>query len=120
MIPDATDFVFISDRANSISSALEDVYPLTHRGICMIHLLRNITPTYLKIGLLPLIENAVDAYTYHEFWSIFKDIKDECQALAKYQFTKLQGQFYENLQNLFWSFFSLGDYFCENKLKSFI
>ncbi|XP_048620104.1 uncharacterized protein LOC125590551 [Brassica napus] len=83
-IPDASDLVFVSDRANSISSALEDVYPLSHHGICRIHLLRNITPTYVKIGLLPLVESAADAYTCHEFWLIFKDIKDKCPELAKY------------------------------------
>ncbi|XP_048637589.1 uncharacterized protein LOC106409502 [Brassica napus] len=83
-IPDASDLVFVSDRANSISSALEDVYPLSHHGICRIHLLRNITPTYAKTGLLPLVESAADAYTCHEFWLIFKDIKDKCPELAKY------------------------------------
>ncbi|CAN7007975.1 unnamed protein product [Brassica oleracea var. botrytis] len=84
MIPDASDLVFVSDRANSIASALEDVYPLSHHGICRIHLLRNITPTYSKTGLLPLVESAADAYTCHEFWLIFKDIKDKCPELAKY------------------------------------
>ena len=49
-IPDASDLVFVSDRAVSIASALEDVYPLSHHGICRIHLLRNITPKYLKTG----------------------------------------------------------------------
>ncbi|CAF1863284.1 unnamed protein product [Brassica napus] len=83
-IPDASDLVFVSDRANSISSALEDVYPLSHHGICRIHLLRNITPTHAKTGLLPLVESAADAYTCHEFCLIFKDIKDKCPELAKY------------------------------------
>ncbi|XP_033134831.1 uncharacterized protein LOC117127921 [Brassica rapa] len=83
-IPDASDLVFVSDRANSIFSALEDVYPLSHHGICRIHLLRNITPTYAKTELLPLVESAADAYTCHEFWVIFKDIKDKCPELAKY------------------------------------
>ncbi|XP_033143358.1 uncharacterized protein LOC117132665 [Brassica rapa] len=83
-IPDASDLVFVSDRANSISSALEDVYPLSHHGICRIHLLCNITPTYAKTGLLPLVESAADSYTCHEFRLIFKDIKDKCPELAKY------------------------------------
>ncbi|XP_018460264.2 uncharacterized protein LOC108831203 [Raphanus sativus] len=84
MIPDAPDLVFVSDRANSIASALEEVYPLSHHGICRIHLLRNITPKYSRTGLLPLVESAADAYTCHEFWLIFKDIKDKCPELAKY------------------------------------
>ncbi|XP_013615593.1 PREDICTED: uncharacterized protein LOC106321929 [Brassica oleracea var. oleracea] len=67
--------IAVDDRANSIASALEDVYPLSHHGICRIHLLRNITPTYSKTGLLPLVESAADAYTCYEFWLIFKDIK---------------------------------------------
>ncbi|RID62768.1 hypothetical protein BRARA_E01816, partial [Brassica rapa] len=84
MIPDASDLVFVSDRGNSIASALEDVYPLSHHGICRIHLLCNITPTYSKTGLLPLVESTADAYTCHEFWLILKDIKDKCYELAKY------------------------------------
>ncbi|XP_048624065.1 uncharacterized protein LOC106427815 [Brassica napus] len=39
---------------------------------------------YAKTGLLPLVESAADAYTCHEFWLIFKDIKDKCPELAKY------------------------------------
>ena len=30
------------------------------------------------------MESAADAYTCHEFWLIFKDIKDKCSELAKY------------------------------------
>ncbi|KAL0696234.1 hypothetical protein Bca4012_063414 [Brassica carinata] len=82
MIPDAPDLAFVSDRANSITSALEKVYPLPHHGIFRILLLLNITPKYSKTGLLPLVESAADAYTCHEFWLIFKDIKDKFPELA--------------------------------------
>ena len=44
----------------------------------------NITPKYSKTSLLPLVESAANAYTFHEFNSIFSDIKDKCPELAKY------------------------------------
>ncbi|XP_024014440.1 uncharacterized protein LOC112088402 [Eutrema salsugineum] len=84
MIPDASDLVFVSDRAQSIAKALSVVYPLAHHGICRIHLLRDITPKYGRTGLLPLVEAAADAYTRHEFISIFIDIRSRSPKLASY------------------------------------
>lgn len=44
----------------------------------------NIIPKYSKTGFLPLVESADDAYTFHEFNSIFSDIKDKFPELAEY------------------------------------
>ena len=85
MIPDASDLVFVSYRAISIVSArLRRFIPQAHLGICRIHLHTNIIPKYSKTGFLPLVESADDAYTFHEFNSIFSDIKDKCPELAEY------------------------------------
>ncbi|XP_024010579.1 uncharacterized protein LOC112085994 [Eutrema salsugineum] len=84
VIPDASNLVFVSDRAHAIANARSVVYPLAHHGICRIHLLRNTIPKYGRTGLLPLVEAAADAYTCHEFIGIFNDIKSISPILAAY------------------------------------
>ncbi|XP_024016119.1 uncharacterized protein LOC112089283 [Eutrema salsugineum] len=59
VIPDASDLVFVSDRAHVIAK-------------------------YGRTGLLPLVEAAVDAYTRDEFIDIFNDIRNRSSKLAPY------------------------------------
>lgn len=74
IIPDESDLVFISDRAQSIENALLANYPLVHHGICSFHFEKNIKSTFKGTLLIPLYIEAVKAYTRHDFDVLLNEI----------------------------------------------
>ncbi|XP_010424266.1 PREDICTED: uncharacterized protein LOC104709329 [Camelina sativa] len=84
IIPDAPDFVFVSDRASSIAKALTELYPTSHHKICKYHLGNNIKVSFKGQSYLSLVESAVIAHTREEFAKIFIQIQDANPKLAEY------------------------------------
>ncbi|KAL1200860.1 hypothetical protein V5N11_034593 [Cardamine amara subsp. amara] len=72
VIPNGEDLVFVSDCSLSVAKTLSTIYPLTHHGICRVHLLKNIKSQFGKKCLISSIQVVVDAYTQFEFHDIFQ------------------------------------------------
>ncbi|XP_022568637.1 uncharacterized protein LOC111211662 [Brassica napus] len=67
IIPDEEDLVFVSDRATSIENALLQHYPFAHHGICVFHFEKNVQDNFKSSTLVPLVVEAVYAYTKDDF-----------------------------------------------------
>lgn len=85
ILPDSADLVFVSDRHNSIYSALRTVYPLAKHGACAVHLYRNVKSRFKRQKGLPyLVSKAAYAYTVAEFRHRFQEIERRSPLCANY------------------------------------
>ncbi|KAL1198660.1 hypothetical protein V5N11_027563 [Cardamine amara subsp. amara] len=85
IVPDAEDLVIVSDRHNSIYSAIRGVYSLAKHGACAVHLTRNVKARFRKQkGLTLLVSQAAFAYTVAEFQKKFKEIEARSPLCATY------------------------------------
>ncbi|CAE5957616.1 unnamed protein product [Arabidopsis arenosa] len=81
----SADLVFVSDRHNSIYSALRTVYPLAKHGACAVHLYRNVKSRFKRQKGLPyLVSKAAYAYTVAEFRHRFQEIERRSPLCANY------------------------------------
>lgn len=84
VIPDSTELVFASDRHQSISKAVEEVYVSAKHVICTRHLKQNIKARFKNRGVIHYVSKASECYTISEFESCFKTICDINGELGKY------------------------------------
>ncbi|XP_013589132.1 PREDICTED: uncharacterized protein LOC106297442 [Brassica oleracea var. oleracea] len=84
VVPDERALAFVSDRNNSLCKALENVYPLSQRGICIHHLLNNVVTHYRGKGVVGLIAKASKAYRVVDFQKRFQAVCNISPAIGKY------------------------------------
>ncbi|XP_013694959.1 uncharacterized protein LOC106399022 [Brassica napus] len=58
---------FVSDRNTSIAKALAKVYPYSHHGICIHHLLNNVVTYFKSNGVSGLVAKASKSYRVADF-----------------------------------------------------
>ncbi|CAA7038952.1 unnamed protein product [Microthlaspi erraticum] len=84
IIPDESDLVFVSDRAQSIENALLANYPLAHHGICSFHFQKNIELNFRGTPLIPLYKEAAKAYTRFDFDNLLNEIMISDEEVGNY------------------------------------
>ncbi|XP_048613141.1 uncharacterized protein LOC125587056 [Brassica napus] len=84
VIADEHSLAFVSDRNASLCKAIENVYPLSHHGICIHHLLNNVVTHYRGKGLAGLIAKASKAYRVIDFQKRFQAVCNISPAIGKY------------------------------------
>lgn len=84
IIPDEEDLVFVSNRAQSIESALSQHYPLAHHGICIFHFEKNVLDKFKSSTIIPLIVEAAYAYIKEDFHYYFNEIEQADPEVADY------------------------------------
>jgi len=67
VIADEQSLAFFSDRNTSLGKAIANVYPQSHHGICIHHLLNNVVTYYHGKGLVGLVAKASKAYRVADF-----------------------------------------------------
>ncbi|XP_013617439.1 PREDICTED: uncharacterized protein LOC106323942 [Brassica oleracea var. oleracea] len=80
----SNSLAFVSDRNTSLGKAIANVYPQSHHGICIHHLLNNVVTYYHGKGLVGLVAKASKAYRVADFQKIFTDIYSISPAIGKY------------------------------------
>ncbi|XP_013658548.2 uncharacterized protein LOC106363339 [Brassica napus] len=84
VIADEHSLAFVSDRNASLCKAIENVYPLSHHGICIHHLLNNVVTHYRGKRLAGLIAKASKAYRVIDFQKRFQAVCNISPAIGKY------------------------------------
>ena len=84
VIADEQSLAFVSDRNTSLGKAIANLYPQSHHGICIHHLLNNVLTYYHGKGLVGLVAKASKAYRVADFQKIFTDICSISPAIGKY------------------------------------
>ncbi|XP_024008013.1 uncharacterized protein LOC112084003 [Eutrema salsugineum] len=84
LLSDSSNLTIISDRADSIYTAKERVFPKAHHGACIVHLQRNVKSRFKNKGLATLLSNAAYAYRQGNFRDAFDKIRDCSPQCAAY------------------------------------
>jgi hypothetical protein len=78
------NLVFVSDRHQSIATALEAVFPEAHHGACYHHIIMNVAHRFKSSDCRKEIFKAAYAYTKSEYHLYFSMIRDKDPAVADY------------------------------------
>ena len=84
VIPNATDFVFVSDRHKSIAKGIQKVYSQDNHVVCTRHLKENLKNLFKKKGTHGLFTLASNSYTKIEFGEYFQKICNMDSAMGDY------------------------------------
>ncbi|XP_018443590.1 uncharacterized protein LOC108815508 [Raphanus sativus] len=84
VIVDEHSLAFVSDRNSSIAKAIARVYPQSHHGICIHHLLNNVVTNYSGKGMAGLVAKASKAYRAADFRKLFTAIFSISPEIGKY------------------------------------
>ncbi|XP_056853655.1 uncharacterized protein LOC130503002, partial [Raphanus sativus] len=84
IIADSTNLTIISDRAAAIIKAKRTVFPMSHHGACIVHLMRNVVSRYKNKGLAKMVCEAAFSFRRRDFDANFAKIKQANGACALY------------------------------------
>lgn len=84
IIADSIALSIISDRHSSILKALREVFPMSHHGACIVHLMRNVVSRYKNKGLAKMVCEAAFSYRRKDFDLCFGKIRQANAACATY------------------------------------
>ena len=84
LLPDAADFVIVSDRHRSIYAAVRKVYPLAFHGACAVHIERNVRAKSPGTGISALVGKAARAFNVGDFKEWYNEIVKRSKKCAAY------------------------------------
>ena len=84
IIADSNTLTIISDRHSSIIKAKRVVFPTTHHGACIVHLMCNVVSRYKNKGLVKMVCEAAFSYRRKDFDLSFAKIRKPNRECANY------------------------------------